>query len=128
LQQPGEAFAATLSAHVNVTPPRRLVPFLKGGVGLYRASVEAGRPGVPDFYRRRLDDGPSGLRRMQSFTDPALVLGGGASIFATRHFAIRPEIEAIVARRQAQSFVVAAASVRLVYHFEEHPVDLPRTK
>jgi hypothetical protein len=121
LDRPGraEAFAAALTARANLTNARPAVLFVKGGVGLYRASFEAADGNMPDFYRRRL--GP-GFGMTHTFTDPSFVVGGGVNVFTSRHWAIRPEIEAIVVRRQSRSHVVTAVTMGVAYHFEEHPV------
>jgi hypothetical protein len=114
-----EAFTAALTARANLMSARTAVPFVKGGVGLYRASFEAADGNMPDFYRRRL--GPDfGLSR--TFTDPSFVVGGGVSVFTSRHWAVRPEIEATVVRRQSRSYVVTALTMGVAYHFEEHPI------
>lgn len=49
------------------------------------------------------------------------IVGGGVDVFTTRHLAIRPEIDAIVVRRQSRSYVVTAVTMHVAYHFEEHP-------
>jgi hypothetical protein len=114
-----EAFAAALTARASLMSARTAMPFVKGGVGLYRASFEAADGNMPDFYRRRL--GP-GFGMSRTFTDPSLVVGGGVNVFASRHWAVRPEIEATVVRRQSRSYVVTAVTMGVAYHFEEHPV------
>jgi hypothetical protein len=114
-----KAFGAALTARANLVRLRSIVPFVKGGFGLYHASLDAGDSRMPDFYRRRLAPG-FGMTR--TFTDPSFVVGGGVNVFATRHWAIRPQIEAIVVRRQSRSYVVTAMTLGVAYHFEEHPV------
>lgn len=124
LDRPGdaEAFAAGLTAHAALTGTRPVVPFLKGGIGLYRATIGPSLTDVPEFYRRRLDAGSSLAGSSRTFTDPAFLVGGGVDVFTSRHLAIRPEIEAMIVRRQSQSHVVTAVRVHLAYHVEEHPV------
>jgi hypothetical protein len=114
---PAEAFAASLTAHANLLTARPVVAFVKGGAGLYRASFEAEDRNMPDFYRRRLVPG-FGIRR--SFTDPSIVVGGGLNVFLSRHWAIAPEIEATVVRRQSRSYFVTAVTMGVAYHFEDH--------
>jgi hypothetical protein len=80
---------------------------------------------MPEFYRRRV--GP-GFGTTHTFTDPSFVVGGGVNVFTSRHWAIRPEVEAIVVRRQSRSYVVTAVTVGVAYHFEEHPVTPPRER
>ena len=102
--------------------PRPAVPFVKGGVGLYRASFDSSVADIPDFYRRRLGPGEPAVGRSHAFRDPSVVVGGGLNLFATRHIALRPEIEAMVVRRQSRSHVVTAVMMHVAYHFEDHPV------
>jgi hypothetical protein len=117
-----DAFAAELSAHVNLLRARPVVPFVKGGVGLYRASFGRVLDDVPEFYRRRLAPPDPALRARQTFTDPSFVFGGGVNVYVSRHVAIRPEVEAIMVRRDGRGHVVTAVTVHLAYHFEEHPI------
>jgi hypothetical protein len=107
------AFTASLGAHVNLVRPRAAVPFLKGGVGLYRASFDAGYANLPEFYARR-----AGTSR--TFTDPAFVGGGGVTVFVTDRWAIRPQAEALIVRRDARHHTVGLMTVHLSYHFERH--------
>lgn len=114
-----EAFAAALTARASLVSMRTAVPFVKGGVGLYRASFETANGNMPDFYRRRLG---AGFGMTHTFTDPSFVVGGGVDVFTSQHWAIRAEIEASVVRRQSRSYVVTAVTMGVAYHFEEHPV------
>ena len=116
-----EAFSAAFTAHATLTAARPAVPFIRGGVGLYRASFAAADE-MPDFYRRRLLAPASAFGMPRSFTDPSFVLGGGVNVFASRHLAIRPEIEAIVVRRNSRSHIVTAVTMHVAYHFEDHPI------
>jgi hypothetical protein len=84
------------------------------------ASFDAARDDVPDFYRRRLPPDTFGVRH--TFTDPSFIAGGGVNLFVSRHLAIRPEVQAMVVRRDSNQLVVTAATAHVVYHFEEHPV------
>jgi Outer membrane protein beta-barrel domain len=127
-----EGFTAAASALVNLTGRQTVVPFVKGGFGLYRASFADADHVTPEFYRQRLGEGgsslatpqaftdPSGTR--QTFTDPAFVAGGGLNLFLSRHVALRPQIEAIIVTRDSRSHVVTAFTLHLAYHFEEHPI------
>jgi len=117
-----DAFAAELGAHVNLLSERPVVPFVKGGVGLYRASFGRVLDDIPEFYRRRLAPPDPALRARQTFTDPSLVVGDGVNVYVSRHVAIRPEIEAIAIRRDGRGHVVTAVTIHLAYHFEEHPI------
>jgi hypothetical protein len=121
LDRPGadEAFAAALTARLNLLTRRSVAPFLAGGVGLYRVSVSRAADDLPAFYRRRLQPGVS---ETQAFTDPSLIAGGGVNLFMSRHWAIRPEVLAMVVTRDSRSHVVITGTVHLAYHVEEHPV------
>jgi hypothetical protein len=63
-----------------------------------------------------------GLTEGQTFTDPALVLGGGVNVFFNRHIAVRPDLEAMVVMRDSHRYVVTTAAIHLAFHFEDHPV------
>lgn len=90
------------------------------GVGLYRAMFENTDNELPEFYRRRLDPTSAGITGA-TFTDPALVTGGGVSIFLNRWFALRPEAEVTFVIRDG-TYVVTSLLLHAVFHFEEHPV------
>ena len=122
-----EAFAADLKALVNVTAARPVVPFLEGGIGLYRASFDSSRGPLPGFYQGRVAGNGSTVKRM-AFTDPSFILGGGVNVFVTRHIAIRPDVEAKIVRRDRQNYAVTAVSVHIAYHFEDHPITPSRSR
>jgi hypothetical protein len=117
-----DAFAAELGAHVNLLSERPIVPFVKGGVGLYRASFGRTLDDIPAFYRRRLQPPDPALRARQTFTDPSLIVGGGVNAYVSRHWAVRPEIAATAIRRDGRGHVVTTVTLHLAYHFEEHPI------
>ena len=119
-----EGFAADLSAIVNLRAPRRTVPFVKAGFGLYWASFDPTRSPMPDFYRDRLES-PALFDRHATFTDPAIVVGGGVSFWVSEHVSIRPEVDVKLVTR-SDVHPVATAVVRLAYHFEDHPVESRR--
>lgn len=123
-----EAFAAALTVHASLKVPRPAVPFVKGGVGLYRASFGSSADDLPDFYRRRLGPGEPAVGTSHTFRDPSFVVGGGINLFATRHIALRPEIEAMVVRRESRNHVVTAVTMHVAYHFEDHPVTPARVR
>lgn len=114
-------FAASLSAHMPLVVSRRVVPFLAGGVGMYRATFNASSKVVPDFYRLRAPDGVFGVRN-QTFEDFMLTTGGGASFFIAEHFAVRPEVSVMFVTTQSDVRPVGVYGVQLVYHFEPHPI------
>jgi hypothetical protein len=124
LDRPGRAhaFAAELKALVGLPRLRPVVPFVEGGVGLYRATFDRAAPGIPAFYRGRVRSGTSLSQGLASVTDPSLVVGGGANVYLNRHIAIRPEMEARIVLHDSQRHVVTSMAVRFAYHFEEHPI------
>jgi hypothetical protein len=124
-RESAEAFAAELKALVNVAPSRAVVPFVEGGIGLYRASFDSSRGALPGFYQARTT--PTAGNRM-TFTDPSFVVGGGVNLIASRHMAIRPDVEAKIVRRNSENYVVTAVSIHLAYHFDDHPVTGSRSR
>jgi hypothetical protein len=109
-------FTATLGALMPLLPLRSVVPFGFAGVGMYRATVEPGSPDVPAFYRARMSPGSA----REIFQDVTLVFGGGAEVFATPHFAIRPEVTFPVILGGSSHLTKAVWGVYGVYHFEAH--------
>lgn len=119
-----EGFAADLSAIVNLRSPRRTVPFVKVGGGLYWASFDPTRSPMPGFYRDRLE--PSDVFGQHvTFTDPAIVAGGGVTFWVSEHVSLRPEVDVKLVTR-SDVHPVATAVVRFAYHFEDHPVESRR--
>jgi hypothetical protein len=114
-----ESFSAALRVRTGLMR-QRSAPFLEGGFGLYRAGIDPGRASIPDFYRRRMVFGDAAHR--QTFTDPAFLVGGGWTLFVSRHFSLQPAVEATIVTRDAHGYVLTAGVVRLGYHFEDHPV------
>jgi hypothetical protein len=56
------------------------------------------------------------------FMDPSVVIGGGANLFVSRHYAIRPAVDATIVMRDGHTQTVTSAVVHVTYHFEDHPV------
>lgn len=112
-------FAATLAAHVPLTSFRRVVPFVAGGVGMYRATFDASSNVMPDFYRLRMPGTPGS----HTFQDFLVTAGGGASVFVSDHFALRPEVNLMLVTTRADSRNVGVFGVQLIYHFEPHPTE-----
>lgn len=114
-----DAFTAALKFRAAMFRSERAAPFLSAGVGMYRATYTREAREVPTFHRRRM---MPGLTEGQTFTDPALVLGGGVNVFFNRHIAVRPDLEAMVVMRDSHRYVVTTAAIHLAFHFEDHPV------
>lgn len=116
------AFAAAITVQTGLAGPRPLMPFLTGGIGLYRASFDRMGSSMPAFYARRITMAGMGMGTTTTFTDPTVVFGGGVSAFLSRHWAIRPDVREMVVLRNSRSHFVTALAVHLAYHFEDHPV------
>ena len=108
-------FTAQIGAQIPLLPRAAVVPYVLGGVGMYRATVEPGSD-VPAFY---LDRMPAGSAR-EIFQDVTLVFGGGADVFLTSHIAIRPEVTFPVIMSGSDHLTKAIWGVHVAYHFEEH--------
>lgn len=117
-----EAFAAAISAHVNLVTPRPVVPFLSAGFGLYWASFGQPLDRLPDFHGRRVDPTKDAIGAHASFADPSFEFGGGVTVFTSRHVSIRPEVIVTTAFRDGRTYSVASYGVQLSYHFEDHPI------
>jgi hypothetical protein len=116
--QGSQAFAAEFKALVNVTGPARLVPYLAGGVGMYRATYDVNRASLPHFYEQRV-----GLRIDQAhFRDPSFVMGGGANVYIAKHLSIRPEVTLRLVTNGSDVYRVTMANISLAYHVEEHQI------
>jgi hypothetical protein len=113
-----DGFAAALAARLAFLPRRPLVPFAALGVGLYRASFEAGAA-LPGFYSGR--SSASGALT-QTFTDFALTFGGGVDLHLTRHVALRPEVVVLLATARSDARAIPVYGIQLAYHFEDHPI------
>jgi hypothetical protein len=109
-------FFAWLGALVPFRPATSLVPFASAGVGMYRSTVTASSTDVPSFYRDRLAAGAS----RAIFEDVLLTAGGGADVFVSSHFAVRPEVSLLVVTTRSDRRAAVMYGVHLAYHFEPH--------
>ena len=117
-----EAFTTALNARAHFLTNRAVSPVRPAGFGLYRTSFNSASVDVPDFYRRRTTDASPGYDSLYRFTDPAWVFGSGLTIFRSRHVAIHPAAEAIVVRRDAQSYVVTSGPfTRYLFELDPSP-------
>lgn len=117
-----EGFDVSLTGHVNFTAARPLVPFVKAGVGFYRATFDGTATDIPEFYQDRITAAGSAVGTRQTFTDPSFVVGGGLNVFVSRHWAIRPDVGLTAVRDHGASYLVTGVTVHAAYHFEDHPV------
>lgn len=122
----GDTLAASLTFNANLHRSRPCVPFIKAGVGLYRASF-ASVDEMPAFYSRRATDSGTAVPT-KVFTDPTLVVGTGVDIFTSRHFAVRPEVGLTFALGGGHVYTVPTVTFHVSYHFESHPVTPTRTR
>ncbi len=106
-------------AFAQIAPP----PKNEWSHGTTRASFDLSQGVLPDFYQGPIAGNTSVAGTTVTFNDPSFILGGGVSLFVTRHIAIRPDVDVKIVRRNSQSYAVTAVAVRLAYHFEEHPLE-----
>jgi hypothetical protein len=111
------AFTALLLPRVSLLPSRTVNPFVTAGVGMYRASVDAVSDTTPEFYRRRAIGGGA---RSQSFDDFLVAIGAGVEVFASAHFAVRPDVTMLLVTTRSDRRTVPVYGVHLDYHFESH--------
>lgn len=135
---------AGLLAHL-LTGDGRVVPFVAGGAGLYRASFDLGAQrffgggqygpgaslcggtgvcpygGMPAFYGRRLRSVNAPLAGGQwpsrTFTDPAFHLGVGARVALAPHVFVRPEFRGLFVAADGDVQSLGIASVAFGYQF-----------
>jgi hypothetical protein len=113
-------FAADLTALLSLRSPSRLVPYAKGGVGMYRGSFDSSRSPVPEFYRRRIASTTT-VGDQATFTDPTAVIGGGVTAWASDRLSIRSEVDVKIVIADSAAHPVVATGVRIAYHFEDRP-------
>jgi hypothetical protein len=119
-----DGFAADLTALWHITPPRRIVPFAKVGVGMYFASFDPTRSPMPDFYRDRLE--PNAVfDQHATFTDPTIVAGGGFTAWLSRNVSLRPEADVKFVLDGGSAHPIAVIGVRFAYHFVDRPTESP---
>ena len=101
-------------------------PFVEGGIGLYHVSTTAGPETMPAFYGNRMVSATNGTTVTQSFTDPSFHIGAGINVFMSRRISLQPAVEAMIVTADSQSYTLTLATIRLAYHFEDHPVTRSR--
>jgi len=97
-------------------------PFVEAGFGLYHVTAAAPER-MPEFYRRRMTGSQMSSR---AFTDPVFQMGAGVNLFTSRHVAFQPAAEVLFVTRGSHAHTLGAVSLRVIYHFEDHPVTLSR--
>jgi hypothetical protein len=101
----GDAFNAAMKLRAGLKG-RGVSPFVEGGFGVYHVTTKASP--------------------QQTSNDPVFHLGAGVSFFLSRHIALQPAAEALIVMGDSDTYTVGAFSIRLSYHFEDHPVTLSR--
>lgn len=115
----GDAFNAALKIRAGLLQTA-FAPFVEGGFGLYRLTTEASGD-LPAFYRQRMANNEAGILT-QTFTDPVFHLGAGVNLFTSRHIALQPAAEMLIVVAEGERQTLGVFSLRLIYHFEDHPV------
>jgi hypothetical protein len=122
-----DAFASGLLVQTDVISSGDTRVFLSGGLGVYHVSFgPAAHISMPDFYRRRLAAREGGPIGQATFTDPAVVLGGGLKFALTRHLSLRPAVDATIVPARSRYHYVTTFAMSLAYRFEHHPVTASR--
>ena len=111
------AYAVDFVARYSWRQGARTAPFVLGGVGMFRAVYDAINDNTPEFYRDRAVTDVFG-RTGGVFRDVAWSAGGGASMFLTRHWALRPEVGVLIVTTREAARVVPIYGLQLAYHFE----------
>lgn len=116
-----QALSAALKLRAALFGRDRVSPFVTAGIGAYRASYSHMSEDIPAFHRARMA-GPGPVGQSATFTDPALVFGGGVRFFVSRHIALRPDVESMLVLRDSRHYFVTTAALQIAFHFEDHPV------
>ena len=120
------AFAAAFTVQANVVSAGTTAMFVTGGFGMYYVDFgPSSMPAMPEFYRRRMSDAHAPVSG-RSFTDPAIVAGGGFQFSVSRHVIVRPSIDTTIVPAQSRYHFVTTFAVSLAYRFEQHPVTAAR--
>lgn len=114
----GHEFGVLLGPRVNLGHrAQRVIPFVTGGVGFYRARFDAGATGMPAFYADRMQgtDMMSGPRR--DFTDLLFAAGGGSEFLLGDHWAVQPDARLLFMNGDGHHRIVTVIGGHLAYHF-----------
>ena len=100
------AFGTSLSLRRNLWIGSTVVPYLKGGAGLYIETADqssGGSIGASNY----------------NFNDPAAVVGAGVAWLLSRRFAIRPEVETFIVWKDSQATAITSVVALLEFHFDQ---------
>jgi hypothetical protein len=121
-----DAFAAAFTVQSNIMARRGSSLFVTGGLGMYHVDFgPASQMSMPEFYRRRMSAGHAPVS-VTSFTDPAVVAGGGLQFAVSRHVILRPSVDTMIVPAQSRYHFVITIAFSLAYRFEQHPVTAVR--
>lgn len=122
-----DAFTAALLLQTDLISSGDTRVFFSGGLGVHHVSFgPAAHTSMPDVYRRRVAAHDRGPVSQMSFTDPAVVVGGGIKFALSRHVSLRPAIDATIVSVGSRYHYVTTFAVSLAYRFEHHPVTASR--
>ena len=113
-------FAATMAAHVPLMTRRSVLPFVTGGLGMYRATYDSQSSAANAFYQNRMGDAVTGRRTFQDFM---VAFGAGVDVHLTDHFFLRPEANMMLVTGDGNYRPIGLYGVQLVYHVERHPIE-----
>ena len=114
-----EALAFGATTQFRLRGSGRAVPYVRAGMAAYTVTLDATTPDVPGFYRARMIAARQSLfRARHSFTDPAIVLGGGVDLQLSRNVHLRPAVEVMTVLHDRRTLVASVMSLQLAYHFE----------
>jgi hypothetical protein len=114
-----EAWAVAATTQFRVLQRGRAIPYVHAGLAAFTMTLDSRTRPAPDFYRARVHaSGQNLFRTRHTFTDPAIVLGGGVDVAVGRNVHVRPSMEALMVVRDRRTFVVPVAAVQVSYHFE----------
>lgn len=113
-------FAATMAAHVPLMTRRSVLPFVTGGIGMYRATYDSQSSAANAFYQNRMGDAITGRRTFQDFL---VTFGAGVDVHLTDHFFLRPEANMMLVTGDGNYRPMGLYGVQLVYHVERHPIE-----
>jgi hypothetical protein len=114
-----EAWAVLATTQFRLLPEGRYVPYVRAGLAAYTTTLDSAMPAVPGFYARRMQrlQSQSWFRNRHTFTDPAIVLGGGLDLQITGNLYLRPTVDVLAVIRSGDSLVTPIAGLQVAYHF-----------
>lgn len=112
-------FSVMIGPRINLTRKGPRLLFVTADAGMYRATFDALRGPLPPFYGNRLSPSER-VDRGGTFDDFVASVGGGAELFISGHWAVRPEVGLMTAFGNSDVRWVTTFGGHLAYHFERH--------